>query len=229
MFNKRTFAFYYTTLVLFGLLAGAAWYQFSSKSGFLFTEQRAQYALLGGWWAMIGGVAIGYKGIVEHRTTEEWTNGWLLWYIVRPFSSFVVGIVTYSVLQVANPSNAPSSAALAIAAFIFGTQERRFFGFLTQVAALILTTKDEAMQITAIAPETGAAGTALLIQGMGFQAKATATIGGQPLGSPAVASDGTSLAGVVPALPAGAAADAQVVVVNPDHTAASAPKNFTYT
>src|SRR5258706_1419104 len=118
--NKRTAAFYYTTLTLVGLLIAAYWFLTSSRRDFLSSEN-VRFALVGGWWAMIGGVAIGYKGIVDHRTEAEWTNGWLLWYIVRPFSSFVVGLVTYSLLRVASGQNTISIPALAVASFIFGT------------------------------------------------------------------------------------------------------------
>ena len=227
--NKRTVAFYYTTLSLAGLVIAAYWYLTSTRFGFLGNAD-VRFALIGGWWAMIGGAAIGYKGIVDHRTEVEWTNGWLLWYIVRPYSSFVVGLVTYSLLRVASGQNTISVAALAVAAFVFGTQERRFFGFLTQVGSLILTTKDDSgIQVSSITPHGGpaAGGTLLLIEGQGFQQGATATVGGQPLPAPVVVgSDGTSLAGTVPAHAAGAV---DVVVINPDNTAQRAPRRFTYT
>ena len=227
--NKRTGAFYYTTLTLIGLLIAAYWFLTSTHAGFL-SGDNVRFALIGGWWAMVGGVAIGYKGIVDHRRQEEWTNGWLLWYIVRPYSSFVVGLVTYSLLRVASGQTAISVPALAVAAFVFGTQERRFFGFLTQVAQLVLTPNEPTgLQVTSISPESGPAGAAalLLIEGQGFQPNATVTVGGQAMvPPPVVASDGASLAGSAPARPAGAA---DVVVINPDNTAQRAPKPFTYT
>jgi IPT/TIG domain len=145
-----------------------------------------------------------------------------------PFSSFIVGILTFSLLQVANTQAEPSTPVLAIVAFTFGTQEVRFFAFLSQVAQLVLSTpadQQAGLQIKCFSPESGPVGTVPMIQGSGFQPATTVTVGQASLTQVVLSSDGSSLAGMVPA-DDGAA---PVVVFNPDHTARRAPKPFTYT
>lgn len=92
------------------------------------------------WFAMLGGVAISFKGLYDHWQQDNWTEGkWTLWYIGRPFSSAVVGAVTYLIVQVTNPNSTPNIASLGVAAFVLGTQERRFFNLLYEVAKLVLS------------------------------------------------------------------------------------------
>jgi len=225
----RRNAFLYTTGVMVGILALAYWYVTSPPGGVLSISD-VRLALTGGWWAMLGGVAISYKGIADHQTPPEWNASWLLWYLMRPFSAFVVGLVTFAILQVANTQSPASVPVLAVAAFTFGTQERRFFDFLYQVAGLIFTTSaDQAgsIQVTSFTPTTGSAGQLLIIDGKGFQTGATATVGGQQLTQLVVSPDGTSIAGLVPAGLGSGMVD--VTVTNPDHTARRAPSQFNVT
>lgn len=96
------------------------------------------------WFAILGGVAISYKGLYDHWQRSNWTEGqWTLWYLGRPFSSAIVGAVTYVILQVTNPQQTPSIGAIAVAAFILGTQERRFFNLLAEVAKLVLSVPND--------------------------------------------------------------------------------------
>jgi IPT/TIG domain len=176
---------------------------------------------------MLDGIGISYKGIFDHRTASEWADAWMLWYIGWPFASFSVGIVTFSLLQVPNTQAQPSLPALAIIAFTFGTQESRFFAFPYQVAQLVLNTPADlqsGLQVKSFSPETGSLGAVLMIQGSGFQPSTTVTVGTAPLTELVPSSDGTTLAGI---LPAGQGA-VDIVVTNPDHSAPRASKQFTY-
>ena len=224
--RTRQIAFWYTTLELATLAALAYWFKTAADTGFL--SQQAD-VLTAAWFAMLGGVAISYKGIFDHRGDAQWTDGWLLWYIGRPFSSFIVGIVTFMLLQVANTKDLPSPPALAIAAFTLGTQERRFFAFLYEVAKLVLNTPAEqqtGLTVTTLNPGKGAPGSPLLIQGSGFKAGTSVTVGGARMTKLVPSADGSSIAGIVPDGLAGTVAD--VVVTNPDDTAMRASTKFTY-
>ena len=137
--------FAYTTiwfLLLFGI-AGLNIARPDLLSPFL-TEAWQRAALTSIWFAMLGGVSISYKGLYDHWEASNWIEGkWTLWYLGRPFSSAIVGAVTYVVVQVTNPSQTPTIAALAVAAFILGTQERRFFNLLYEMAKLVLAVPND--------------------------------------------------------------------------------------
>jgi hypothetical protein len=128
---------------------------------------------------------------------------------------------------VANAQAEPSVPALAVVAFTFGTQERRFFTFLYQVANLILSTpgdQADSLQVTSISPETGAPGAVLMVEGSGFRKGATVTVGGQELTKPVTSPDGSSIAGIIPH----GKGTVDVMVTNPDDAARRSPKRFTY-
>jgi hypothetical protein len=232
--HGRDFSFVYTTVVLAGLGVLAYWFLVSPPKGLLTSSTPyVRLALTGAFWAMLGGVATSYKAIANHSRPEEWKpeDGWVLWYVMRPFSSLVVGLVTFAILQVATTSTTtPSVVVLALVAFAFGTQERRFFALLYQAAGLIVSTPGDqqkaGLQITSISPAAGPTGSLLIIEGQGFQQGATVTIGGLEMTGAVVSTDGRSIAGAVPndALGAG-----DVTVTNPDNSARRAPKQFTVT
>ena len=224
--RPRQVSFVYTTLMLGGLIGVAYWFLVSPSGGVL-RDREVRLAVIGGWWAMLGGVAISYKGIADHRTKAEWDEGWTLWYVMRPFASFVVGLVTFAILQVANTQAQPSVFALALAAFVFGTQERRFFSFLYEVARLVVSTPGgdgQGLQVTSINPDAGKPGSILMIGGQGFLKDAVVTVGGVDMTDAVPSPDGTSIAGTVP----GGQGTVAVVVTNPDNAARRAPKRFTY-
>jgi hypothetical protein len=137
--------FAYTTfwfLLLFGI--GALNIARPDLLSPLLTQAWQRAALHSIWFAILGGVSISYKGLYDHWQANNWTEGkWTLWYLGRPFSSAIVGAVTYVILQVTNPNQPPSIAALAVAAFILGTQERRFFNLLYEVAKLVLAVPND--------------------------------------------------------------------------------------
>ena len=156
LWTPRLFAFVYTTGALAGLGALAYWFLTSPQKGLLTSSNDVRYALVGAFWAILGGVAINYKGISDHRHDAEWENGWMLWYLLRPFSALTVGLVTYAILDVVTQSS-PSVPALAVLAFTFGTQEHRFFLLLYRAGGLVVSTPgdQQGIEITSINPATG--------------------------------------------------------------------------
>jgi hypothetical protein len=103
------------------------------------------------WFGALGGVAIGLKGVYDHPVVEPtapagvepWDNARLLWHFGRPFSGMLAGIVTYVLLKAVYPSGTPAQAVVLAAAFILGTQERRFFEFLKEVGAVIVAVPNQ--------------------------------------------------------------------------------------
>lgn len=179
------------------------------------------------WFAMLGSVAISFRGIYEHPQPAEWDEGWWLWYLGRPFTGAIVGSLTYLLLQVANPKDPPSIPTLAIVAFVFGTQESRFFGFLYEVGKLVLTTPGDQqaqLKVAQVSPPTGRVGAPILLSGTGMQPGATGYLGANQLTNSVVAPDGTSLAGIAP----DGVGLVDVVVTNPDGSSFRLPGAFRY-
>ena len=91
------------------------------------------------WFALLGTVAINIKGIIDHRKeSNKIFHKWDLWYLVRPASGIIVGIMTYALLWAAS-NHSPSLPILIVIAFLFGMQEKMFSQFLYKIADLILT------------------------------------------------------------------------------------------
>lgn len=186
-------------------------------------------ALHGIWFAMLGSVAISFKGVYDHTEPREWDEGWWLWYLGRPLTGAIVGAMTYLLLQVVNPNQPPSIPVLAVAAFVLGTQERRFFGYLYEVGKLVLTTPDSArgvLNVADITPNKGSQNEILLVTGSGFKPGATATLGGVDLTSTQVAPDGTALTGLIPAGAPGSVV--ALVIANPSGAAYQRLNAFTF-
>lgn len=52
------------------------------------------YILSSIWFAVLGGVALSFRGLYEHPRTSEWAGGsWNLWYLGRPVSGIIVGVM----------------------------------------------------------------------------------------------------------------------------------------
>lgn len=95
------------------------------------------------WFGALGGIAIALKGVYDHPADPEpgkegWNNRWVLWHLGRPFSGMIVGIATLALLKAIYPNGTPATAVVLSAAFVLGTQERRFFEFVNQVGGVIL-------------------------------------------------------------------------------------------
>jgi hypothetical protein len=168
------------------------------------------------WFAVLGGVAISLKGITDHWRTREWPRGqWGLWYVSRPFNGIVVGSVAFVALQVANTSSPPSIATVAIASFILGMQDKRFYAFIASIGRVILTVPNDVsseLDVREVTASDGVAGATLLIVGGGMVKGTTVTVGGLPALELQVSDDGTVAAGKLPA----GKGTVDVVVANPD-------------
>ena len=149
----RTGMFIYTAVEVVLLLAAGATYMIRTDLVATYLPRDWERAALQAlWFGMLGGAAISLKGIYDHRTQREWEGGWALWYLGRPVSSALTGVMTYVLLQVANPNSPPAAAVLAVAAFTLGTQERRFFDFLYEVAKLVLAVPQDRARVIAPTP-----------------------------------------------------------------------------
>jgi hypothetical protein len=185
------------------------------------------------WFGALGGVIISLKGIYDHSVgADGWDSSFNLWHIGRPVSGAVAGLMTVVLLLVVNASGDLSAAVVFAAAFIFGTQERRFFNFLYEVARLVVQvpeeTKGTGLRITSIEPSQGSFGGIIVISGQGIEPNASVKLGGAAIEDLTVAPDGMSAAGLIPRFPAGTAA-VDVVVVNPSGASFVLSNKFKYT
>lgn len=231
--NARTAIFIYDLAVVAVLLAIGALY-LKHKDWFdIGGNDSVNFSIHCIWFGALGGIIISLKGVYDHAVGgDPWKDAFNLWHIGRPVSGGIAGLMTFLLLQLVNPASPPSEPVAYAAAFIFGTQERRFFDLLSEVARLIVQVPEKtpttALTISGITPNQGTAGTPVTIVGAHIDAKATATLGGIIVGNLTVASDGTSATGVAPAN----AADSKIVdlvVTNPDGKSYTLAKAFTYT
>lgn len=193
----------------------------------------------GTWFGALGGILISLKGIYDHAG-EEWNDSYDLWHFGRPISGAVAGFMTVVLLSAVAPTKAqPESEkqeppwALYAAAFILGTQERRFFNLLSEVAKLVVQVPDEkgtpGLKVTEVHPREGQTGTVVVIRGQGIEAGAAARFGSAALEKPVVAPDGTSIAGIVPERPIPGGAEIDLIVSNASGVSFILPKGFKYT
>jgi hypothetical protein len=229
---NRPRIFIYDIIVLAGLAVLALLYvECHGPNGFL--ANKIDLAIWTGyglyarsmWFGALGGVAISLKGVYDHRdgASSPWDAGFNLWHIGRPVSGAIAGFMTFLVLEVLNLKGAnaapPNEYIVYLAAFIFGTQERGFFNLLYQMAKLIVTTPgdkdDQGLRIVAIEPEIAGPGDVVILRGAGIGKGASARLGGLPLEKAIIAADGSSIAGLAPAGPAGNG-PVDALVVNAD-------------
>lgn len=199
---------------------------------FHFPDERVVMAIRAGWFGALGGVVIGLKGIYDHSCTRgDWDDSFALWHIGRPVSGGLAGLITLLLLLAANGGNGGSLSEPTVyaIAFIFGTQERRFFNFLSEVAGLVVRVPGEdqpaGLKGGTIQPSQARGGAIVLITGRGFAQGAKVTIGANPLENVIVGKDGTTIVGNVPAGVAGAV---DVTIVNPGGERVILPDKFTY-
>jgi hypothetical protein len=183
------------------------------------------------WFGALGGIVISLKGIYDHCCDRgDWDDCFNLWHIGRPISAALTGLITLVLLLAINPTASPAEPVVYAIAFIFGTQERRFFNFLSEVAGLVVRVPNEDQQVglkgVDIQPAEGRAGDLVLITGRGFAQGATVTIGDNKLDKVIVAKDGTTIVGTIPF---GTAVAVDVTVANPSGERVVLPGKFTYT
>jgi hypothetical protein len=150
------------------------------------------------WFGSLGGVVISMKGVYDHAT--DWGEEWALWHYGRPFSAAIVGGMTYVLLRAVNTSSDLSVPVVEAAAFILGTQEKRFFDLLYEVARVIVTvpTREEQLLISDVQPTAGAPGSTVAVVGQGFKPGLQIRLGNTPLEDVVVSTDGHRATGKVP-------------------------------
>ncbi len=193
----------------------------------------ASLAIQSMWFGALGGTVISLKGIYDHSDGPDgWNASFNLWHIGRPISGAIAGLMTVVLLQVANGSTGQLSEPVVFAAaFIFGTQERRFFNFLYEVARLVVQVPEESkaanLRISGIQPSEGNAGDVVVITGQGIDRNAVVKLGSAAIDKLAVSAEGTSAAGLIPARPMGADT-VDVVVANSSGASFVLPNGFKY-
>lgn len=141
--HDRMHLFYYSALFL-GLLIFAAsifiYSKFTELTSPTFTINWIERVMIAIWFAMLGTVTVSFKGLSDH--SKDWnTYQWGLWYIERPLNGFIIGVMTFIILQILNTNAPPSIPTLAAVSFILGLQENKFFQILERIAKVILGSK----------------------------------------------------------------------------------------
>jgi hypothetical protein len=184
------------------------------------------------WFGALGGIIISLKGIYDHPPAD-WDDGFRLWHVGRPISGAIAGLMTIVLLMALNPSGQLSEAIVYSVAFILGTQERRFFDLLSEIARLLVQvpsdvkTDSAGLRITDVQPPEGKQGVVLTIKGQGMNPKVTIRLGSSPIENLVVAADGASATGTVPAPPAGTNT-VDVLVINSDGGSFLLPNKFKF-
>jgi hypothetical protein len=222
--------FVYDLIVVLILLAVAVYY-LKNPAPFTLGSANLNIAVRATWFGALGGIVISLKGVYDHCCHRgAWDDCFDLWHVGRPFSGGLTGLITLVLLLAVYQNGAPSEPVVYAIAFIFGTQERRFFNFLSEVAALVVRVPNEdqntGLTATDIQPSQGTADALVVISGHGFAQGATVTIGANPLANVVVSKDGTTIAGSVPA---GGPGPAEVTIANPDGKRVVLKGRFTYT
>ena len=231
--------FIYDLLVVFVLLLVAVVYVKQLPNFWLVTVPAGgthpldtpfvEIALRAMWFGALGGIVISLKGVYDHCCDNgSWDRCFELWHVGRPVSGALTGLITLVLLLSTNPTNTPSEPVVYAIAFIFGTQERRFFNFLYEVAALVVRVpnedKDTTLKASDIQPAEGAPGAVVLITGNGFGQGASVTFGSNRLGNIVVSKDGKSIVGIVPA----GTGTVDVAVINANGERVVLSGKFTY-
>lgn len=231
--SGRVKIFVYDIVVLIVLVVVAAVYL--AQGGFTGPLHGQSLSIEAAWFGALGGLMISLKGIYDHRDgATGWDPGFDLWHIGRPFSGAVAGLVTVILLNVVAGSadKPPNPQVVYAAAFIFGTQERRFFGFLFEAARLIVQVPDDGtssgLKLTGVQPAEAATGAVVVVKGQGIAADATVKLGATALDKLTIAADGSYAAGLVPPRPIGADT-VDVVVANANGASFVLPGKFKYT
>jgi hypothetical protein len=230
--KSRGWIFLYNLLFVGGLAALGVYYlshpeflRFQIEAG-----DKIDIAIRCMFFGALGGLVISLKGVYDHHCNRgDWDEGFTLWHIGRPISGALTGLITVVLLLAINPTSPNEPVAYAIA-FIFGTQERRFFNFLSEVAALVVRVpgdeQDSTLKAVSLTPLEGKQGTLVIIGGQGFREGAKITFGSNELVGVIISKDGRIIAGTVPA---GTPGGVDVTVTNPDQKRVVLADKFTYT
>jgi hypothetical protein len=183
------------------------------------------------WFGSLGGVIVSLKGIYDHSSgSEPWDSSFNLWHLGRPASGAIAGLMTIVLLKAINPGGQQTEPVVYAAAFIFGTQERRFFNFLYEVARLIVQVPSEtkpSFAVTDVQPTEGAQGAVIIVTGQGIERNAVVKLGSSAVENLIVSNDGTSAGGIIPSRPLGADT-VDVVVTNSNGQSVVLPGKFKF-
>jgi hypothetical protein len=138
----RRWLILYDIAVFALLIALAILYFRTTEVGHLLPQQLRGLPAYTAWFGTLGSLAISMKGVNDHGPEEHWGGRWPIWFLSRPFTGLMVGIVTYVLLRAVYPSGNPSVPTFEAAAFILGTQENRFFLFISEVGRLVVNVPD---------------------------------------------------------------------------------------
>jgi hypothetical protein len=140
-------------LLLLALLLFLGWWYVKNPNSFSFSVDVYNLAIESMWFGSLGGVIISLKGIYDHAGgSDPWDPSYNLWHLGRPASGAIAGLVTVVLLKVVNNGDLVRPVVFA-AAFIFGTQERRFFNFLYEIARLIVQVPQENSSAPSVADD----------------------------------------------------------------------------
>src|SRR5579872_7324825 len=126
--RTRQLILFYDIFILAVLLTLAILYFRTDLIGDALPKELRGLPAYTAWFGTLGSVAISLKGISDYEpTAARWGGKWPLWYLARPFTGLVVGIVTYTLLRAVYTTGKPTAPFFEAAAFVLGTQEARFF------------------------------------------------------------------------------------------------------
>lgn len=230
--RHRGAIFAYDLFAVFVLLVIAVIY-LKYPAHFTLGSDNLNISLRAMWFGALGGIVISLKGVYDHCCdTGAWDDCFNLWHIGRPVSGALTGLITL-VLLLSIDQKAPPEPVVYAIAFIFGTQERRFFNFLSEVAALVVRVPNDektvGLKITDVQPVEGKEGALVLITGQGFAQGATVTFGSNKLNNAIVSKDGQTIVGNVPAPPEAVPAEVNITVANSASEQVVLPGKFKYT
>ena len=137
--RERSAVFIYDIVVL-GILVALAWLYFEAPSQWpnLVPTPLRDLPVYCVWFGALGGVVISLKGIYDHASSNWDGDQFDLWHFGRPLSAGIAGGITYLLLLAINSSNGVSMPFALAAAFLMGSQDKRFFNFLYEAARLLV-------------------------------------------------------------------------------------------
>jgi hypothetical protein len=226
----RAGIFTYDLLVLALLVILGAWYIEFPRT-FTLDNELYNLTIESMWFGSLGGVIISLKGVYDHSdAADPWQGSYNLWHVGRPISGAIAGLMTVVLLKAINANGELTRPAVYAAAFILGTQERRFFNFLYEVARLIVQVPEEAktgLSVTDIQPTKGSPGGVIVISGQGIDSGTVVKLGSSAVQNLVISRDGATAAGKIPEQATGAST-VDVTVSNSGNSVVLEGR-FTYT
>jgi hypothetical protein len=184
------------------------------------------------WFGALGGVVISLKGVYDHgASADPWKNDYNLWHIGRPMSCAAAGLIAGLLFFLVVPEKNFSPVLVYGIAFVFGTQDKAFFDFLSTFAGRFLPKSEPAvpvLNVGGLQPPEAKTGATVRVVGQAIDKAATVRIGGVKIGTPTIAPDGTSASGTVPKLSVVAGTKVDLEVINPGGRSIVLLESFKY-